>query len=157
CAQMPSLASHGESSVDGEGVIVPRWIALLAAAGSAAILIFYLVKRPPLDIAARVWLFFGLCVLPAAVAAAGTVDNLHAMKQRKFCGSCHVMTFHTGDAGSLSSTSLAARHSRNPYFGNESCYTCHANYVLFGGILTKLDGMGHVWHYVRKYHAIPVE
>jgi cytochrome c-type protein NapC len=49
------------------------------------------------------------------------------------------------DVSNRQSKSLAAAHSHNPWFGNESCYVCHADYAMFGTVTTKLSGMGHMW------------
>jgi cytochrome c-type protein NapC len=57
------------------------------------------------------------------------------------------MEAHLSDILDEGSLSLAARHSQNPWFGHKSCYTCHANYGMYGYPLTKLNGMLHVWHY----------
>jgi cytochrome c-type protein NapC len=67
--------------------------------------------------------------------------------QREFCGSCHVMDDHFANATDPKAQSLAARHTRNPFFGDQSCYVCHADYDMFGYALTKLGGMRHVYHY----------
>ena len=55
------------------------------------------------------------------------------------------------------SGSLAALHSRNAWFGGESCYTCHADYGMFGTVNTKLNGMKHVYHYFLGYRGMPIE
>ena len=67
--------------------------------------------------------------------------------ERKFCGSCHVMGPYADDASDPAAQSLAARHSRNPFFGDRSCYVCHANYGAYGYALTKAGGMRHVYEY----------
>ena len=121
--------------------------ALSAAILAAALLIGYLIKRPPLDRHTRLRLFFGLGPLPIAAALLGNYANLEETKQRRFCGSCHVMTPYIMDAESKESGSLAAIHTRTEWFGHESCYTCHADYGMFGTVSTKLGGMRHVWDY----------
>ena len=56
---------------------------------------------------------------PAIAAASSTVTGMERTTQREFCGSCHVMTAHYEDAADPASQSLAARHSRNPFFGEQ--------------------------------------
>ncbi|MEZ4293478.1 MAG: NapC/NirT family cytochrome c [Polyangiaceae bacterium] len=124
-----------------------NWAAIACAGASAAVLLVYLIRRPPLTRATRVWLFAGLGPLPIAAAMAGNVSNLEVTKKREFCGSCHVMVPYTEDAKSPTSTGLAAKHSKNKWFGDESCYTCHADYGMFGLVVTKIGGMHHVWDY----------
>jgi cytochrome c-type protein NapC len=133
-----------------EGTSLLTVIALAFAAFAAALLLFHLIRRPPLTRATKLWLLLGLGPLPITAAMAGNVANLEVTKERKFCGSCHVMEPYIADAASSKSTSLAAIHSRNPWFGQQSCYTCHADYGMFGLVTTKIGGMHHVWDYYTK-------
>ncbi len=132
-------------------------IALGSAGLAALIVIAYLWRRPAFTLAAQLWLFLGLGVLPLATAGFGNAAGLHATKQVRFCSSCHVMLAHTGDVLDPDSQSLAARHSRNALFGEESCYTCHADYGMFGAVFTKLNGMSHVYHYLLTYRKKTLE
>lgn len=130
-------------------------VALSTAAVAATIIVVYLVKKPVLNVAVKLWLLVGLAVLPAIVAASSTASGMHRTTERSFCGSCHVMEGHYEDASNPASQSLAARHSRNPFFGGESCYVCHADYGMYGYALTKLGGMRHVYeYYLGGYHRM---
>jgi len=132
-------------------------IALACAALSALILVVYLVRRPPLVRATKLWLLLGLGILPIGAAFAGNVQGFEATKEREFCGSCHVMSAHQRDSEDATSQSLAARHARNPMFGSENCYDCHANYGMFGTVVTKAGGMRHVWMYLTEYRNTPLD
>jgi cytochrome c-type protein NapC len=132
-------------------------IALCLAALSATVLVTYLVVRPPLVRATKLWLLLGLGILPIGAAFAGNVQGFEATKDRQFCGSCHVMSLHQRDSEDRSSGSLAARHARNQYFGSENCYACHADYGMFGTVVTKAGGMRHVWLYLTEYRSTPLE
>jgi hypothetical protein len=132
-------------------------LALACSAIASVILVVYLIKRPAFSLGVKLWLFFGLCLLPLGTAFGGNVAGMEASKKVTFCNSCHVMKAHTGDAWSLDSQSLAARHTRNPLFGNESCYVCHADYGMYGTVFTKLGGMGHVYEYLKEYHQYTLE
>ena len=132
-------------------------VALACAALSAAIIVGYLILRPPLGPSSRIWLLFGLGVFPIGVAFAGNIQGFEATKERQFCGSCHVMIPHASDSNSITSVSLSSRHARNKLFGNENCYSCHADYGMFGTIVTKLGGMRHVWLYYTEYRNVPIE
>lgn len=127
-----------------------NYTALAFAAASALILLVYLVRRPPLTRAVRVWLFAGLGPLPITAAMIGNYSNMEVTKDREFCGSCHVMIPYTNDAANPKSSGLAALHSRNPWFGEQSCYTCHADYGMFGLVVTKIGGMHHVYDYYTQ-------
>lgn len=92
-------------------------------------------------------LALGLGLFPILAAATSTVAGMQRTTEREFCGSCHVMGGHLRDAEDPASTSLAARHARNPFFGEHNCYVCHADYSMIGYALTKVNGMKHVYHY----------
>jgi hypothetical protein len=126
------------------------WVSLGCAAVSAVLLLHYLLRRPPLTMGVKFSLLLGIAVLPAAAALIGNVVGYEVTKRRDFCASCHTMTPFVRDAADPQSTSLAALHSRNSSFGEESCYTCHRDYALFGAVTTKLKGMRHLWAYYTK-------
>jgi cytochrome c-type protein NapC len=134
------------------------YLALGAAAVAAAIILYYLIKKPPLDLRMKLFLFLGLGVFPTLTALSSTVAGMEATTDRQFCGSCHVMDAHYTDASDPKAQSLAARHSRNHHFGGQSCYVCHADYGMYGYPMTKLGGLGHVYHYyLGGYHKLTVE
>ena len=130
---------------------VLRLAALASAAIAIAILVYYLVARPPLGRSAKVVLLFGLGVMPLAVSLAGNISGFEYTLKRDFCGSCHVMRPYVEDAADPTSKSLASIHSRNATFGHESCYTCHADYQIFGAMTTKANGMKHLFYYITEY------
>ncbi len=111
------------------------------------ILIHYAIRRPPLTPETKLRLALGLGLLPLFAAGSSTQAGLAGTTEREFCGSCHVMDLHVADANDLSSDSLAARHSRNPFFGDRNCYVCHADYGMLGYPVTKINGMKHVYSY----------
>ena len=123
------------------------FVALGSAAVAAIILVNYLLRRPALTVPVKLALFLGLGVFPAIAAASSTVTGMEATTHREFCGTCHVMTAHFEDAIDPESQSLAARHTRNPFFGGRSCYVCHADYGMYGYAMTKVGGMRHVYEY----------
>jgi cytochrome c-type protein NapC len=131
--------------------------ALGCAAVAALLLVWYLIARPALTTATKVLLLLGIGVLPVATAANGNVAGYHATKTRTFCSSCHVMTPFGDDSSNPTSTSLAARHGRNEAFGDENCYTCHADYGMFGTITTKIGGMRHVYEYTLNFHQLTLD
>lgn len=142
-------------------VAVPHsWLAivsLIAAVAAAAILLRFLVRKPPLDLSNKLWLLVGIGALPTLSAVTSTVSGMEATTQREFCGSCHVMTGHYDDSSNPASQSLAARHSRNPFFGERACYVCHADYGMYGYPVTKAGGMRHVYlYYFGGYRKMPL-
>lgn len=137
----------------------PFVLAALATAGvSAAILLWYLAFRPALTRATKVVLLLGIGVLPIATAATGNVAGYNATKTTAFCASsCHVMVPYGQDSWDPASTSLAARHARNEEFGSENCYACHADYGMFGTVVTKIGGMRHVYEYLTHFRTMTLD
>ena len=125
--------------------------ALVCAVIAILILVWYLVRRPPLGRITKVILLFGLGVMPIGVALTGNIAGFEYTLKRQFCGSCHVMLPYTEDAADPRSNSLAAIHSRNHSFGEESCYNCHADYQMFGTMTTKANGLKLLFYYVTEY------
>ena len=132
-------------------------IAFGAAALAAALLLWFLIRRPAITRTTKVVLLFAMGVLPLTTATSGNVATFEATKTRKFCGGCHVMGPYQADSEDPQSLSLAARHSRNEAFGHENCYVCHADYGMFGTITTKIGGLRHVYYQLTEYHAMTVE
>jgi cytochrome c-type protein NapC len=64
------------------------------------------------------------------------------------------MTPYRDDSDDPHSTTLASRHARNQLFGDDNCYGCHANYGMYGTVLTKLGGLRHVYLYVLEYRSM---
>lgn len=136
----------------------PLLAAALACAGvSAIVVLWYLVRRPSLTHATKLVLLAGIGALPLATAATGNVAGFEATKTRLFCGSCHVMTPYANDSKNPSSTTLAARHARNALFGDDNCYACHADYGMYGTIITKLGGLRHVYEYTLHYRNMSLD
>lgn len=132
-------------------------VAFGLAALSALMLVAYLLVRPPLGVATKVWLLLALGILPIGTAFTGNVQGFEATKERAFCGSCHLMSLHEQDSNDPASQSLAARHARNPMFGGENCYACHADYGMFGTIVTKIGGMRHVWMNLTQFRNVSLD
>jgi nitrate/TMAO reductase-like tetraheme cytochrome c subunit len=133
-------------------------LALVTTGGAAVLLLWFLLRRPKVTRATKIILLFAIGVLPLMTAANGNIAGYHAMKTRNFCGSsCHVMTPYKNDSENPNSMGLAARHGRNATFGDENCYTCHADYGMFGTITTKLGGLRHVYEYTLHYHQLSLD
>jgi cytochrome c-type protein NapC len=128
-----------------------KLVALGSAAAAAAIILWYLFRRPHLHRPTKVLLLIGLGVLPGVVSLTGNIAGFEYTLSRPFCGSCHVMSPYLRDAEDPESKSLAAIHSRNHRFGENSCYNCHADYKMFGAVTTKLNGMRHLFKYITDY------
>ena len=133
------------------------WAALACAGGASLILGWFLIRRPALSTTTKVLLFFAIGILPIGSAVTGNVVGFQKTMDRQFCGGCHTMTPYTDDAADPTSTSLAAMHTRNREFGARSCYTCHADYGMFGTISTKIGSLSHVYRYYTEYRSISAQ
>jgi nitrate/TMAO reductase-like tetraheme cytochrome c subunit len=134
------------------------WACLGGAAVAALLLAYYLARRPPLTVGVKLLLLMGLGIFPIISAMSGNVVGFEASTERQFCGGCHVMKPYENDSLDPRSTSLAAMHARNDLFGDRNCYTCHADYGMYGTVVTKLAGLGHVYEYYGNgYHAMSLE
>ena len=131
--------------------------ALLCAACAAVLALWFLLRRPALTRTTKLVLLAAIGVLPLAAAATGNVAGFEATKARGFCGSCHVMTPYQHDSEDHRSITLAARHARNELFGDENCYACHADYGMFGTVVTKLGGLRHIYEYALHYHNMSLD
>jgi nitrate/TMAO reductase-like tetraheme cytochrome c subunit len=156
-----TLATDGRGNPQCDAVALATswlaWVALISASCAAGILIHHLIKKPVLSVATKLRLLLGLGVLPTVAAGASTVEGMQQTTHREFCGSCHVMGPHFENTKDVSSQSLAARHSRNPFFGDRSCYVCHADYGMYGYALTKAGGLRHVYlYYLGGYRQMPL-
>jgi cytochrome c-type protein NapC len=133
------------------------WIALASAVVAAAIMLNYLIRKPPLTGTVKATLIIGIGVLPIITAAVGNLEGLAATEEQEFCGSCHTMDRHIEDANDPDSMSLTAIHSRTNKFGHQSCYVCHKDYGMFGYALTKMGGMKHVYMYLTEFMWMSVD
>jgi cytochrome c-type protein NapC len=131
--------------------------ALVCAAGAAVLVLWFLWRRPPLNRATKLVLLAAIGILPLTAAGTGSVAGYEATKARQFCGSCHVMTPYQADSEDPRSATLAARHARNALFGDANCYACHADYGMFGTVVTKLGGLRHVYEYSLHYRNMPLD
>jgi cytochrome c-type protein NapC len=132
-------------------------VTLACAAVAVVILVWYVVVHPPLHRTTKLWLLLGLGVFPIAAAAGSNVQGYEATQHRVFCGSCHVMTPYAQDSNDPNSKTLSATHARNQYFGADNCYACHADYGMFGTVVTKLGGMRHVWLAMTEFRGVSLE
>lgn len=144
------------SSFTGVSTLL-SWAAILCAVLASAILLWFLFWRPALSPATKLLLLFGIGIFPIGAAFTGNVTGFQHTKERTFCGSCHTMKPYTEDAIAGDSDSLASVHTRNSYFGDQSCYTCHADYGMFGTITTKIGSLSHVYSYFLKYRSMSAE
>jgi cytochrome c-type protein NapC len=116
--------------------------------GLSAALILLLVLRPALTANrnGKILAFVALFALPILCAFVGTTEQMERSKQTTFCLSCHIMepygrSLHVDDAHYIP----AAHFQNHRIPTDQACYTCHEDYVLYGGLRAKWRGLHHVY------------
>jgi len=121
---------------------------LFTLIGLAIILIALLVIWPSITATrgGKILAFLALFILPVLCAAVGAAEHLERSKQTHFCLSCHIMEPYGKSLYVDDPTYLAAAHFQNHRVPpDQACYTCHTDYVLYGGFKAKLRGLRHVY------------
>jgi len=73
--------------------------------------------------------------------------GIEKSKPVEFCNNCHVMNSHVEDMKDPDSDSIASLHYNNRWIADNQCYTCHADYGLYGAVGAKFDGIRHIMDY----------
>lgn len=154
-SNLSTIASRGAAVVNLHPAM--SWTAIVCSTLAAALLLWFLVKRPVLTGEVKVLLLLGFGVLPIGTALTGNIAGFEHTKHRPFCGSCHVMTPYRLDSDDPLSKTLAAAHGRNEEFGPDNCYACHREYGAFSTVMTKLGGMRHVYEYYTHYQYVDLK
>lgn len=101
--------------------------------------------------AARIWRHIGLSaaiiVVPVLYSVVTAEVAFERSKTTQFCASCHVMTPYVEGLKDPDSELLAAKHYQYRRINHNQCYTCHADYDLFGPVKAKANGLKHMAHY----------
>ena len=121
---------------------------LLTLLGIAVVLILVLLVAPGITTgrAGKILAFLALFVFPIAVGVFGAAEHMERSKQTSFCLSCHIMERYGKSLYVDDPTYLPAAHFQNGRVPrDEACYTCHTDYVLYGGVKAKVRGLHHVW------------
>ena len=123
-------------------------VILLILIGFGALLVGTLVVRPNITATrgGKMLAFIGLFVMPVALAGGGVTAHIEHSKRTEFCLSCHIMKPYGQSLRLDDPSHLAASHFINRRIPtDQACYTCHADYTMFGGAKAKLRGLRHVW------------
>ncbi len=97
----------------------------------------------------RMALLVGLAVLPLLISVGNLSHGFQESSRTTFCLSCHEMQRHGASLFADNRRALAATHYQNRTIDRDrTCYSCHADYAMFGDVKAKLNGLRHVWvHY----------
>jgi len=127
-------------------------IGALVAALAIVALVYFGVDALSQHRWGRVALLIGIVAIPLLVSAGSVSSGVHESSRTSFCLSCHEMQRYGMSLFADNRAALSATHYQNRLVEREStCYSCHTDYALFGGVKAKLNGLRHVWvHYFGK-------
>jgi cytochrome c-type protein NapC len=104
--------------------------------------------RPSLTSAAgwKIVAFIGLCVLPALCIVGGMNAHVQRSEQTRFCVSCHVMIPYGQSLYVDDASHIPAQHFQNHRVpADMACYSCHADYGIYGPLKDKLQGLKRIY------------
>jgi cytochrome c-type protein NapC len=101
--------------------------------------------------------FVVLFLMPVAVAAMGAEAHMERSKRTDFCLSCHIMEPYGKSLYIDDAMYVPATHFQNARIPREeACYTCHTDYVMYGGMRAKMRGLRHVYMQYVGHAAAPL-
>jgi cytochrome c-type protein NapC len=112
------------------------------------LLVAGILLRPEITAArsGKIVAFVTLFILPVIAVGLGFSEHFEKSKQTTFCLSCHVMQPYGKSLYIDNPHFVPAAHFQNHRIPvDEACYTCHTDYVLYGGVRAKLRGLRHVY------------
>src|ERR1700730_17351591 len=128
---------------------------LLLALSAVLVLIVGLFTRLTRSREGKILAFVALLILPALSVWAGFSEHMDPPTPTSFCLSCHVMTDYGRSLHVDDRSYVPARHFQNNLIPRDhACYTCHADYTMFGTLKSKIRGMCHLW--VQHYGMVPL-
>ena len=94
----------------------------------------------------KVVAFVGLCVLPALCLVGGMNTHIQRSETTRFCTSCHVMIPYGQSLYIDDATHISAQHFQNHRVpADMACYSCHADYTLYGPLDDKIRGLKRIY------------
>ena len=104
--------------------------------------------RPSLTSATgwKIVAFIGLCVLPALCIVGGMNTHVQRSETTRFCVSCHVMIPYGQSLYVDDPNHIPAQHFQNHRVpANMACYSCHADYSIYGPLNDKMQGLKRIY------------
>ena len=127
------------------------WISIILCLASITMIIIagFRSRRYPKQIPKGA-LFFAIGLLPLSVLYFSDKTILQSMQEEQFCNSCHVMQPFVTGLYDEDSEGLAAQHVQNIRIRENTCYTCHSDYSILGGVRDKIRGLRHLLAFYIK-------
>jgi cytochrome c-type protein NapC len=93
----------------------------------------------------KILAFLGLAILPGVAISQGFSAHMERAQSIEFCLSCHVMSDYGRSLYIDDPSYLPAKHFQNNLVPRDkACYTCHAEYGMFGDVKAKIAGLQHL-------------
>jgi cytochrome c-type protein NapC len=141
--------------------ILPEPSLLLYVSIAAAIVLAAIViVRPSITASSggKILAFMALFLVPLFVAFAGASEHMERSKQTEFCLSCHIMEPYGRSLRIDDASYVPAAHFQNARIPRDAaCYTCHTDYVMYGGIRSKIRGLRHVYMQYLSTPPTPIK
>ncbi|MGC1104908.1 MAG: NapC/NirT family cytochrome c [Candidatus Acidiferrales bacterium] len=123
------------------------WL-LLVQIGVTILLALVFLIRPSITVgpAGKIVAFIGLAILPALCLVGGMNTHVQRSETTRFCTSCHVMIPYGRSLYVDDPNYIPAAHFQNHRVpANEACYTCHADYSIYGPLKDKIRGLTRIY------------
>ncbi len=123
------------------GVLIAQIVVAIALAS-----IFFIRPSVTVSPTGKVLAFLGLCVLPALSLIGGMNTHIQRSEQTRFCISCHAMAPYGRSLYVDDPSYIPAAHFQNHRVPADSaCYSCHADYSIYGPLKDKLQGLKRIY------------
>jgi cytochrome c-type protein NapC len=135
--------------------VLPKYIVVALVVGLVIVSLLYVGAG---TLAENRWgrtaLMVGLLALPLLLSAGSVSYGVHESSRTTFCLSCHEMQRYGKSLFADNRAALSAVHYQNRLVDRDrTCYSCHADYAMFGDVKAKLNGLRHVW--VHYFGTVP--
>jgi cytochrome c-type protein NapC len=121
---------------------------LIALVVLTIVLAAVLLARPSITAGAtgKILAFIGLFALPTLCIGSGMSFHLQRSQRTAYCISCHSMESHGKSLYVLNTSYIPAQHFQNHLVPpDKACYTCHANYTMYGPLKDRIRGLHYVY------------
>ncbi|MGB6877361.1 MAG: NapC/NirT family cytochrome c [Candidatus Acidiferrales bacterium] len=123
------------------------WL-LLVQIGVTILLALVFLIRPSITVgpAGKIVAFIGLAILPALCLVGGMNTHIQRSETTRFCTSCHVMVPYGRSLYVDDPSYIPAAHFQNHRVpADMACYSCHADYTIYGPLKDKLQGLKRIY------------
>jgi cytochrome c-type protein NapC len=94
----------------------------------------------------KIGAFIGLFVLPGLCIVGGMNVHVQRSETTRFCTSCHVMIPYGQSLYIDDAKHIPAQHFQNHRVpANMACYSCHADYTIYGPLKDKMAGLKRIY------------